>query len=98
MTKTWEAYSIHEDRRLRADDVFERIQFQGVVVDSEGWESFQGSPDGPEQMRTWTRVLYFEDETSSENPSVKGVFEVVFRANTCVPVEARLDGMKLVMP
>lgn len=96
-TKTWEIDGLQQDRRVRADDVFERVDLQGVVVDHEGWDSFTGF-GGPEKYNTWTKVVYFENEDDVNEPSVRGVFEVVFRAGSCVPVEVRLDGKKLVMP
>ena len=95
--KTWEIDGLNEDRRVRADDVFERVNFKGIVADHEGWESFTGM-GGPPKYNTWTKVVYFEDVTDCNAPSIRREFQVVFRPNSCVPVAAYLDGVTIPLP
>lgn len=91
------AQSLHEDRRVRADDVFERIQLPARVEDHEGWETWQNF--GKENdVNVWNKVVYLENENNPEGDTTKHVFEVVFRANTCIPVAAYLDETSLPLP
>jgi hypothetical protein len=89
--------SLQDDRQVRADDIFERISLPGTVEDHEGWDSW--SCLGTEQRNNiWSKVCYFQSANPEDEDTVKKVFEVTFRANSCVPIDASLDGVSLPLP
>jgi hypothetical protein len=95
--KAWEAKSLHDDRRVRADRVFEMINLHATVEDHEGWETIQGF--GKENFpNEWSKKVFLKSDDDPAGPTTMAVFTVNFNKNSPVPVSAALNGEPLKLP
>lgn len=92
-----EAKNFFEDRRFRADAVFEHIELGVTVEDHEGWETFHGF--GKEHApNEWSKRVYLKNEENPDGPTISAIFTVTFNKNSIVPIQARLNDTILKLP
>ena len=90
--------SLHYDRRIIVDAIFQDVEFPDMVnvLETSGWEHTEGGTEN--NPVAWNRPLYLEDTENPDGDTVSATFTVIFYPNSVQVKEVLLNNTTLKVP